>query len=89
MDNASFQHTTQAAPFPSQRPSGFSELDPPGLVFDPAVHLALEAPKWIKPLLTPKTTRQDDDPVKFPGKCITLRCFYSFYCFTFTFSNTK
>ena len=60
------QHIAPTAPFPSERPIGFEDYDPPGLVFNPAVHLALEAPVWIKPLLTEQSIKGEDPAVRFP-----------------------
>lgn len=62
------EHTTAHAPFPIDRPEGMEDRDPRGLVYDPRIHLQLEAPAWIKPILTKETASglKEDHPVAFP-----------------------
>jgi len=67
-----FQHISSAAPFPQNRPRGYNahpdsqnSLVDGGIVFDPAKHLALEDPTWLKMLI--KNQRDDnDDFLQFP-----------------------
>ena len=60
------------APFPSAHPAGYGESDADSEqlqpVFDPRVHLQLEPPRWIKPLIVPGGEGEGLDPgaVVFP-----------------------
>lgn len=74
MDSRSLSPTTpgwivDGAPFPSAHPLGYGESDADlQPVFDPHVHLQLEPPRWIKPLIVPGKDGVGFDPgaVGFP-----------------------
>ena len=60
-------HVVDGAPFPRGHPSGFAteyqHLEPQ---FDPVLHLDLQAPAWIKPLISEYSRTHGDHPVAFP-----------------------
>ena len=61
------EHVAVGAPFPEARFAQFPKHPEPEPVFNPAIHLQLEDPAWLKPLISEYNIQHGcDHPVAFP-----------------------